>query len=498
VDAIHGLDHLAVSAGVAPAGLTTTAADRLAGDDPSRGRALVRLWRPVLSVAAPYPGTAAGAFAPDVTGDDLADQMAPGNPPVWMERVTWGQLVLIAVEADAVFATVAEAAAASFPAVASGEEPPPGATSVWDLQGVEIRVFALGADAGALEAAAAAGPTALAEALATGPGDLAAVPPVTAHLLALRNGGPITVPLAAEFAYRTCDAAPDVFDRVLWRLAAADAQTVRRAGDLRSNAGGRYFYDGGTEQFVEEEVLEIPDLDGDGGVARPGARRPFVHRDLLPGHAVLEFYELQLSQGTLRSRLRFDGSSLVGRSYTVFLVCAQPMPAVRITYTTPQGQTTAGGRNEVGHVIHGTDNGQLRMLRLGYRQRRPQDNPSTFDDIMYFSHNPDHVAFAHTPAENFRIYAFRFELDDTTPEGGMSVFVDGELLEQDTTDNRALQAFVGATLGPREVDPDGDGEDVRPFTTFWLAEVVAYAGAGTDAEILAETERLRQFYGLDR
>ena len=477
VDAIHGQDHLALSAGVAPAGMPAAAEQRLAPRSGPFGRVLVRLLRPHHTVEAPYPGTIAGAFADTVNGGDLTDQMAEGNPPIWLDGVTHGQLILLTVEARAVFDEVAAAAAASFPPLAAGELPDPGTPSVWDLPEVEFRAFAVGADADAVEAAALAGPGELQALLSTGVQDPATLPAVQATVLALRNGGPLTLPLEAEFPYVTCEEAPDVFSQVLWRLAAADARVERRAGDLRSNAQGRYYYDGGTEQFVQDEVISLPDLDGAGGTARPGTRRPFLHRDLLPGHPVLEFYQLPLPQGTLHSELTFNGTNTVGRSYTIFLVCAQP-ENIRLRYTTPNGERSLGGFNEANYIIHGSDDGILRNLLVGYSRR----------GVMVFSHQPDRVEFPHEASAEFRVYAFRFSL-----ESGMTVFADGEILDQDPTDNRALQALPGATLTARWF-----GNGAPDLATVWVAEVVAYNGAGSDAQVIAEIERLRAFYGLDR
>ncbi len=477
VDAVHDQGHLALSAGVAPAGLPVAADQRLAPRAGPHGRVLVRLLRPHHTVEAPYPGTIAGAFASTVTGEDLADQMAEGNPSVWLDSVTYGQVILLTIEADAVFGEVAAAAAASFPPLAAGEQPDPGAPSVWDLPEVEFRAFAVGADADAVEAAALAGPAELGQLLSAGSDDPAALPAVTASIAALRNGGPLTVPLETEFPYATCEPAADVFSQVLWRLAAADARVERRAGDLRSNTLGRYYYDGGTEQFVQDEVISLPDLDGTGGTARPDTRRPFLRRDLLPGQPVLEFYQLPLPQGTLHSELGFNGISMVGRSYTIFVVCAQP-ESIRLVYTTPEGDRSRGGFNEVSYFIHGSDDGILRNLLVGYSRR----------GVMVFSHQPDRVEFPHEASADFRVYAFRFSL-----ETGMSVFVDGQLLDADPNDNRALQAFPGATLTARWF---GNGQP--DLATVWVAEAVAYDGAGTDDQVIAESERLREFYGLDR
>jgi len=474
---VHGDAHLALAAGVDPGALTPEAAERLALREGEHGQALVRLVRPHHTVAASYPGDPTNAFAPEVTGNDLSDQMAEGNPPVWLHEVTYGELVLVLVDADATFEVVGEAARNTFAALAGGAEPDPALPTIWDLPGLEVKVFAVGADADALETAAAAGATALAGALAAAPADPGALPAVTASLLALRNGGPVSLPLTASFSFTTCAPAPDVLQNVLWSFAAADAETERRAGDLDLRGDGRYYYDGGTAQFVQEEIVRIPDLDGTGGVAQPGERRPMLRRDLIAGREVIEFYELPLPQGTIQSQLRFNGTAVTGRNYTVFAVYAMP-PTVRLTYTVPNGTETSGSFNGVNYFLHGTDPGQLRNLLVGYSQR----------DVFVYSHNPRRVEFVHEASDQFRVYAFRFSF-----AGGMSVWADGELLASDATDTAALQAYFGATLGARWYPDTGTA-----LATFWLAEIIAYGGDVTDGEIVAETARLRAKYGLDR
>lgn len=101
VGAAYSQQHAALLGGVAPAALSAEAAERLAFDDQAQGRAIVRLERVHHLVGATWPGTPSAAFAPDVTGADLAGQMELGNPPVWVDAVAHGQLLLVLVESSA-------------------------------------------------------------------------------------------------------------------------------------------------------------------------------------------------------------------------------------------------------------------------------------------------------------------------------------------------------------------------------------------------------------
>jgi hypothetical protein len=285
------------------------------------------------------------------------------------------------------------------------------------------------------------------------------------------------LPIAVEYTYVRCDLAAEAFDEVLWSYAAADARTELRVGDLFSARRGRFSYDGGAERFPQREVVSIPDLDGSGGLARPGTRRPLLHENQLNGQPIIEFYELTLPQGRLTAELAFDGSALVARSYTIFVVAAQP-GRVSLTYTTPSGDQSTFGDNLVDYFLHGDDDGQLRNLVLGWEE----------SGVMTYKHDPYGLEWDMLDTQTFRVFAFRFGVDV-----GMAAYVDGVLVDEDPGDTRALQAFPGATLDARA---RFDGSPV--LAVFWLAEIIAYQGAGTEQQILDETARLQQKYGLGR
>jgi len=276
---VYNSDHLAVLAGLAPTNMTAEASQRLAVRDHGPGRAVVRLQRTHHAMNCPYPGDSRSAFAPHVTGSDLQDHMSEGNPPVWISTVDYGQFLLVLVEAEVGDAEVIAATVNSFTAAAADQAPDAGVPLVHELPGVVVSVFALGADADAAEVASAAGLDQLTDYLQTAPDDPATLPAVTASLLALRNGGPLTRGVTADISFTDCENFEPVFDHVLWAFEAADAHTEYVMGEMDTDGEGHFDYDGSTTQFPELLVDYIPDLVGGGGYALPRGRRPFFLPD---------------------------------------------------------------------------------------------------------------------------------------------------------------------------------------------------------------------------
>jgi len=382
------------------------------------------------------------------------------------------------VEAEADHDEVVAAAVTSFNAAAMGLPPTPGEPLLHDLPGLTVNVFALGADADAAEIAGMTDLSSLTDYLQTPPVDPASLPAVSSHLQALRNGGPLSRELEATFDYITCEVYDPVFEGVFFALEAADARTEMHTGDLESDGYGNFYYDGGSSRFTYHHVESIPDLVGSGGRAMPNGRMPMIHYDMLNGHPVVELMELSPSQGTIYSELTFDGSALVGESYTLFIVVGQPH-AVRLVYTTPSGPVRVSRGNDVDYFFHGTGTGNLHNLLIGYPD----------SEQMIYSHFPYLLQYNHSrPSSGFEwhVYAFRFSI-----ASGMAAYVDGEKVDQDTSDSHALLEFSNATICARWHELTNYSQAVLYF-----AEIAAYDEAGSDGEIAAETQRLMDKYGL--
>ncbi|MBD3222467.1 hypothetical protein GF314_14625, partial [bacterium] len=465
-----------IAIGVDPAAIPAAALDALLPTTDATTRVLVRLERMHHTVSCAYPGRAGQAFADEVVGEDLADQMAEGNPPVWVGDVDHGQLVLLLVEADASYDTVIDACLNSFVAAASGAAPDGGRPLVHELPELAVAAHAVAADAASAAQATVDGPDALAAWLATPVDSPASLPPIAADLFALRNGGPLTLGIEADFVFTSCEVYDAVFDEVLWSLDAADARTERRLGDLESQGTGRFFYEGGSRQFLYDYVVAVPDLRGAGGAAVPDqfGQDPILFHDIAGGRPAIELYELALPDGDIYSQLLFDGSPLVGTSYTLFLVINMPS-IIRLTVVADPDDVVYSRPNDVNYILHGEENGQRRNLMAGFPSRRE----------LAFEHLPYELRIDHDRTEGWKVYAFRFDRD-----GGMSIWLDGEQLGSTGWDF-SLLSFGGARLCAR-----WRGETSVAHASYLLAEAVAYRGAGSDAQVIAETERLREKYGF--
>jgi hypothetical protein len=488
VTAVHGSDHVALAAGVAPAALPAAVRQQLALRDETSGRVLVRLERRHHTVRAIYPGSAGAAFAPTVTGPDVADQMSPGNPPVWVDTVTFGELALVLVEAAAAPAEVFAAVRRTFTAAVAGTAPGPGPL-LDELPELGVRVFAAGADAEALTAATLDGLGALTAALQASPAQGSDLPPVTASLAALRNGGPVSYAISADFTFVLCEPFTGIFDTVLWSFRAADAHTVRQTGDLHTDTRGIYHYQGGANLYTYRHATHIPDLLGSGGDAVPPDRLPMVLPDAFNGHPAVELFEIALPGGPIRSRLRFDGTALVGRAYTLFVVLSLH-PQIRLTVATPSGNETFSSINRFNFFLHGTGTNVYDDVPAASGRKNlyigiPDEYPD--NQYLYYSHSYYQLKVVHARPRSWHVYAFRFSFSD-----GMTAFVDGEQLGHSSW-THPLDEFANATLCARWVGLSGT---TPALAGLLLAEIVAYDGAGSDEMVLAEMARLRAKYGL--
>jgi hypothetical protein len=476
---VYNPEHLAVVAGLGPEGMTASAWERLEFHEEATGRVLLTLTRVHHTVSCPYPGSATEAFAAHVEGEDIQDQMAMGNPPVWVDSVDHGQLLHVLVEAEADPATVMAAAVNSFAAGAENRAPDAGAPLMHELPGLSLSVLALGADGDAAEVAFIAGQQQLTGFLQTDPGERSDLPGLTAALAALRNGGPVQRAVSAEFSFTSCEVFEPVLDQIYWAFSAADARTVWVDGDLSSDTGGRFRYDGGTSIYTQRLVESIPDLVGGGGnaVPPPGSRRPFFLAGALNGRPVVELFELALPDGFLFSELRFNGSALAGNDYTIFLVFGTPY-AVRLTYTTTGGEQVVSQRNRVNWFLHGDGQGLRHNLMVGFPD----------DQFMVYEHTGYGLEIPRPQTTDWHVCVLRFGVNS-----GMTLFYDGEIPDggDDAFDTFPLLEFSGATVGAR-----WQGVAPPELATFWLAEIIAYRGAASDQLVLEETARLQQKYGL--
>lgn len=476
---VRDVPQIALGAGVQPAALPAAVREDLATRTVGPGRVLLRLQRTHHTVTAPYPGRAGRAFAPQVLGADLADQMSEGNPPVWVETVQYGQLALVMIEASAAADTLVDACVNTFVAAATGGSEDAGRPRLHELDDLAVTAHVLGGDAAALETAATTDLDALGGWFAAPIGNPAGLPAVSADLAALRNGGAISLGLEAGYAYTLCEPYEPVFDEVLWSLDAVDARIEQRAGGLRTDGDGEYFYRGGADDYTYARVTAIPDLRGVGATTLPDPQgeAPILLPDLAGGRPAIELYELGLPDGHIYSQLVFDAQPLLNRGYSLFVVLKMP-ERVRMEIVTDGPNVEVSRANDLNYFVHGdTGFNARRNLLLGLLSR---------EELVY-RHPPYGVtALLLERPIGWYVLAYRFGLNGR----GMSIWLDGEKLATANQDV-SLSGFETGRIGPRWHLLDGISHAV-----IYVAEAVAYAGAGSDEEIVAETERLRAKYGF--
>jgi hypothetical protein len=476
---VRDVPQIALGAGVHPTALPAAVREDLLPRTTGPGRVLLRLQRTHHTVTAPYPGRAGRAFAPEVLGVDLADQMSEGNPPVWVESLHHGQLALVMIEATAAADTLVDACVNTFMAALTGGSEDAGRPRLHEFDDLSVAAHVLGGDAASLETAATTGPDALGDWFAAPVGDPAGLPAVAADLAALRNGGALSLGLETGFAYTLCEPYEPVFDEVLWSLDAADARIEQRAGGLRTDGDGEYFYRGGADIYTYARVTAVPDLRGVGATTLPDPQgeAPILLPDLAGGRPAIELYELGLPDGHIYSQLVFDAQPLLNRGYSLFVVLKMP-ERVRMEIVTDGPNVEVSRSNDLNYFLHGdTGFNARRNLLLGLLSR---------EELVYRHHPYGVSALLLERPIGWHVLAYRFGLDGQ----GMSVWLDGEKL---ATANRdvSLSGFETGRVGPRWHLLDGISHAV-----IYVAEVVAYSGAGSDGQMTAETERLREKYGF--
>jgi hypothetical protein len=467
---------IAVAGGMAPTALPENVLEALAPTEGPRGRVLAALRRVHHTVTCPYPDRAGNAFGEEVLGADLADQMAEGNPPVWIGGGDYGQFVLLLIESDASFDETVAACLNSLPAALDDGIVEAGQPLVSELPGLTVTAYAVGADGDGAAAATAAGAEALATWLDEPVADPAALPLIAADLQALRNGGPLTLGVDTELSFTICEPYQAVFDDVLWSLVAADARTERRAGDLERLGDGFYYYDGGTRQFIYDHVVAWPDLRGGSGTAvpDPNGRDPVLLHDAANGRPAVELYELVLPDGHIYAQVPLDASSMANTQYTLFMVVYLSR-FIDVTVEATPDPVHIRSNNNVNWMLHGEDDGQRHNLKVGFENR----------ELMRYGHPPYLVDHYIDMPLGWHVYAFRFSANT-----GLSIWLDDEMLAEASWDY-ALLSFYHAKLCAR-----WRGETALGNASLLLAEAVAYRGAGSDDDVLAELARLREKYGL--
>lgn len=120
-------------------------------------RILVTLTQSYYTIEFDPPADTAALFAPEVTPDELAPHVRPGNPATYVSSVTYGRVYYLLLQSASPYEDMEAAVDASLRAVVSGEPMAANAIHLGELEDLRVGGYALGADGAKACQAAQAG-----------------------------------------------------------------------------------------------------------------------------------------------------------------------------------------------------------------------------------------------------------------------------------------------------------------------------------------------------
>lgn len=144
---VQSHEQLALSLRVDVNTLTTDFRSQLSfSSDREYNRFLVRLTQSFYTVSFDLPLSLDDLFAADVTPDDLARYVGPGNPATYISSVTYGRTFFLLIESTSSAMEMQAAIRTSYDAAVVDVDVAAQGNYVKDLANVNIKVFALGGD----------------------------------------------------------------------------------------------------------------------------------------------------------------------------------------------------------------------------------------------------------------------------------------------------------------------------------------------------------------
>ncbi len=110
-------------------------------------RVLVELNQSFYTMSFDIPTSLSGLFASDVTPEDLAKYVQPGNPATYISDVTYGRIYYMLVESSSSYTEMDAQINASFSGVVNSAEADISANSLSKLKNLKIKVMAFGGEA---------------------------------------------------------------------------------------------------------------------------------------------------------------------------------------------------------------------------------------------------------------------------------------------------------------------------------------------------------------
>ncbi|MGD8727644.1 MAG: thiol-activated cytolysin family protein [Gemmatimonadales bacterium] len=386
-------------------------------------RFLVKLTQSFYTIAHELPTDYDAMFGPDVTPEQLAQYVGPGNPAAFISSVTYGRIFYLLIEStervDSMSASI-NASFAGWKAGASGKY-------VGSLENLVVKAFALGGNASDALSAVTDDFDSLKAFLAEG-GTITTGVPISYVVRSVRHPEKV-VKVARNTQYDVTDCNP-IFETfgepVVWLM--ADDPNLEFSGTDATR------------------LVQWPDVSGNDNYAFLDAAVPdSMLPQFMPDAVNGEMPAVQFGEG---STMRILGNGLSNTDYTLVAVTALD---IGLLETRPL------------YFIGGSTLLSGHMVRAGLLSR-----DSVYDPFEYgFNHYNDGVRTDRLPnPAEYHLYTMVFSEDR-----GMSIYIDGREVAWEPLATEPVRDFFGARIGNVTATPNASVN---------LAELLAFKVALTD------------------
>jgi len=450
---------------------------------------LVKLIQPFYTISFDPPNDYEDWFAPDVTPNDLAKDVGPGNPPVYIRSVTYGRIVYIRIQSTSSVEAIEASLEASYLGAINGSI---STEYVSSLNHVDIQAavyggqISLGELTGSFEDLTAA---------LNEEQSMQTALPLSYTLEDLKTGAAVKVKLATEYDVQDCrPLAAGLSTPILkWD------STERKEETLHTYYWYRWRYTH-NEPYTDVHVREVnyysnhilikqwPDLEGAFPLTRPEESEHGPHPAPfgVNGDEGVEFCCIDWDNGGNNFKwlsdghMFYQGRAFEDKNYTIFVVMDTPssMTTVRIYHdhdpddedSIPNSPGLLFYPEEVESPAAGLRPG----LVIGY-----------VDGKLIWNHNGDSSRedLGIEPDSMPRVYAFRYD-----QAAGGSFFRDGTLLLDDiplAALNNQADVFLGAHPHPVIALAEDNCSVIR------VRLIEAYEGAVQDSGIEERSAAIR-------
>jgi hypothetical protein len=463
--------------------------------DKQYNRFIAKLNQSFYTMSFDIPSSVKDIFSPDVTPEELAQYVEPGNPATFISDVTYGRVYYMLIESSSSSMEIEAAISASFTTATAGGGVEVNSSYLSSLSDLQIKVVALGGES--QSTFATIGETniaALVEMLGAST-DIRSGVPISYVVRSVKTKEIVNVKLATEYDVTKCIALSTPLGEpiALWdaSLIMGDGGTIPPCIDCL-DGNGKFRYYGPNDSFAHDNfngadgtvVKKWPDYSGNDIHASaiagdPESRPMYVENAFDNGLPAIEFFRGQFFGTYVDNRLSYSGGIFINTDYTIFMVLSYP-DQVKVEWRNESGDWIIGinQSNRYGYVMTGSGEGPLTRLNIGFQ------NNSIFrlshKETQLYTELPN---FKPSPA--FKVIAVTFSKTE-----GMAIYENGVLIEKDPSKKQALVSNTGAVIRAPWPGMDSGYSRVR------FGEIRAYGVAATEAQIKQETSVLNQKYGL--